>query len=70
MTAAEQRAGLEAAGLPAPLVHIFAGFQAALRAGIFDLVTGDIARLSGKRAESVAEFFARKIGSAATGARG
>ena len=68
MTAAQQRAGLEAAGLPAPLVNIFAGFQAALRAGIFDLVTGDIARLADKPAESPAEFLARNLGSQASGA--
>jgi NAD(P)H dehydrogenase (quinone) len=65
MTEAQQRAGLEAAGLPAPLVNIFGGFQAALRAGAFDLVAGDVARLSGKPAESPAEFLARTIGSAA-----
>src|SRR5579863_7056510 len=45
ITESEQRAGLEAVGLPAFLVDIFAGFQAALRAGAFDLVTGDVERL-------------------------
>lgn len=69
LTEAQQRAGLEAAGLPAALVHIFAGFQAALRAGAFDLVTGDVERLSGKRAESPAEFFARMLGEAAQSAK-
>lgn len=59
---AEQRAGLEAAGLPAFIVNIVAGFQAALRAGAFDLVTGDVERLSGRPAQSPAEFFARNIG--------
>ncbi len=62
ITEAEQRAGLEAAGLPAFLVDTFAGFQAALRAGAFDLVTGDVERLSGKRAQSPADFFARALG--------
>jgi NAD(P)H dehydrogenase (quinone) len=61
MTEGEQRAGLEAAGLPGFLVDIFAGFQAALRAGAFDLVTGDVERLSGKRAQSAAEFFTRGL---------
>jgi NAD(P)H dehydrogenase (quinone) len=61
MTAAEQRAGLEAAGLPPALVTGIAGFQAALRAGAFDLVTGDIARLSGKAAESPVEFLSRAL---------
>jgi NAD(P)H dehydrogenase (quinone) len=64
ITEAEQRAGLEAAGLPGFLVGIFAGFQAALRAGAFDLVTGDVERLSGKRAQSPAEFFTRALGAA------
>jgi NAD(P)H dehydrogenase (quinone) len=62
ITEAEQRAVLAAAGLPAFLVDTFAGFQAALRAGAFDLVTGDIERLSGKRAQSAADFFARALG--------
>jgi NAD(P)H dehydrogenase (quinone) len=70
ITAAQQRAGLEAAGLPSFLIGIFAGFQAALRAGMFDLVTGDVARLSGKPAQSPTEFFARTIASVASAARG
>jgi len=61
LTEAEQRAGLEAAGLPPFLVNIFFGFQAALRAGAFDLVTGDIERLSGTRAESVPDFLTRSL---------
>ncbi len=61
ITEAEQRAGLEAAGLPAFLVNLFSGFQAALRAGAFDLVSGDVERLAGKRAQSPAEFFARAL---------
>lgn len=68
MTAAQQRAGLEAAGLPGPLVDLLFGFQAALRAGAFDLVTGDVERLSGKRAQSPAEFFTRALGTSAQGA--
>ncbi len=61
ITGPQQRAGLEATGLPAALVDIFFGFQTALRAGAFDLVTGDVERLSGKRAESPADFFARML---------
>ena len=60
-TAEQQRAGLEAAGLPPWLVNCVAGFQAALRAGAFDLVSGDVARLSGKPAESPLHFFARSL---------
>jgi NAD(P)H dehydrogenase (quinone) len=69
LTEAQQRAGLEAAGLPGFLVDAFAGFQAALRAGAFDLVSGDVGRLSGKRAESPADFLARSIGAWASEAR-
>lgn len=61
---AQQRAGLEAAGLPPFVVDTILGFQAALRAGAFDLVTGDVARLSGKAAESPLQFFARALGRA------
>lgn len=61
MPAEQQRAGLEAAGLPPFVVSAIAGFQAALRAGAFDLVTGDVARLSGKPAESPLHFFTRSL---------
>jgi NAD(P)H dehydrogenase (quinone) len=58
----QQRAGLEAAGLPPFVVNTILGFQAALRAGAFDLVTGDVARLSGKAAESPLQFLTRALG--------
>ena len=61
MTVAEQRSGLEAAGLPPVLVTGIVGFQAALRAGAFDLVTGDVARLSGNAAESPFDFLSRAL---------
>jgi hypothetical protein len=70
MTEAQQRENLAAVGLPPSLVNIFCGFQAALRAGAFDLVTGDIGRLSGTPAESPAAFFARTLGAAAGSAIG
>lgn len=62
LTEAQHRAGLEAAGLPPFVVNIIAGFQAALRAGAFDLISGDVERLGGKPPESPAEFFARTLG--------
>ncbi len=68
LTEAQQRAGLEAAGLPPSLVNLFAGFQAALRRGAFDLVTGDVGRLAGRPAESPLAFFSRTVGSAARSA--
>jgi NAD(P)H dehydrogenase (quinone) len=61
---AEQRAGLEAAGLPPAVASVIVGFQAALRTGAFDLVTGDVARLSGKPAESPLQFLVRALGQA------
>jgi NAD(P)H dehydrogenase (quinone) len=69
MTEAQQRAGLEAAGLPPFIANAILGFQAALRAGAFDLVTADVARLAGRPASSPAEFFARAL-AAATSAQG
>jgi NAD(P)H dehydrogenase (quinone) len=59
--AESQRAGLEAAKLPSFVVNSVAGFYAALRAGAFDLVTGDVGRLAGKTAESPAEFLGRAL---------
>lgn len=56
LTEAQQRQGLEAAGLPPALVNGIVGFYAAARAGAFDLVAGDVERLSGKPAKSLAEF--------------
>jgi NAD(P)H dehydrogenase (quinone) len=64
MTAAEQRAGLEAAGLPPFVVSAVVGFHDGLRAGAFDLVTGDVERLSGRPATSPAEFLTRALKSA------
>jgi len=61
LTDARQRADLEAAGLPAFIADTVFGFQAALRAGAFDVVSGDVERLSGKRAESPADFLARML---------
>lgn len=61
MTEAQQRAGLEAAGLPAPVVNVVVGFQAALRAGAFDLVTGDVGRLAGRPAEPLLQFLGRAM---------
>lgn len=61
ITADQQRAGLEAAGLPPVVINVIAGFQAALRAGAFDLVTGDVQRLSGKPAEGPLPFLSRGL---------
>jgi NAD(P)H dehydrogenase (quinone) len=64
MAAADHRKGLEAAGLPPFIVSAVFGFQAGLRAGAFDLVTGDVERLSGRPATSPVEFLTRALKSA------
>jgi NAD(P)H dehydrogenase (quinone) len=57
MTEDQQKQGLEAAGLPPFLVNGILGFHSAVRAGAFDLITNDVERLSGKPAQSVADYF-------------
>jgi NAD(P)H dehydrogenase (quinone) len=42
------RAGLTQAGLPAGAVNIVTGIQASFTAGAFDILTGDVERLSGR----------------------
>jgi NAD(P)H dehydrogenase (quinone) len=42
------RAGLAQAGLPAGAVNIVTGIQASFAAGAFDILTGDVERLSGR----------------------
>lgn len=37
-------------------------FQQALQVGAFDVVTGDVARLSGRHPESVEDFLSRSLG--------
>jgi NAD(P)H dehydrogenase (quinone) len=61
MTEAQSRQGLEAAGLPPFVVSAVFGFYAGLRAGAFDLVTGDVQRLSGRPATSPVEFLTRAL---------
>jgi NAD(P)H dehydrogenase (quinone) len=50
------RAGLAAAGLPAPMADVLARFQDASAAGLFDVVTRDVERLSGRPAQSPVDF--------------
>jgi NAD(P)H dehydrogenase (quinone) len=61
ITAEQQRQGFVAAGLPPVIVDGIAGFQAGLRAGAFDLVTGDVERLAGKPAEAPLDFLRRSL---------
>jgi NAD(P)H dehydrogenase (quinone) len=54
-------AGLAAAGLPPFLVDVLGRFQQAGREGAFDLVSGDIARLTGTPPKSATDFVAEML---------
>jgi NAD(P)H dehydrogenase (quinone) len=49
------RRGLEAAGLPAPVVGAAMDIQQMWAAGAFDVVTGDVERLSGRRPRALGD---------------
>jgi len=55
------RAGLAAAGLPAPMADVLARFQEASAAGLFDVVTHDVERLSGRPAQSPVDFIVASL---------
>jgi NAD(P)H dehydrogenase (quinone) len=56
LTLEQWQAGLVTAGLPPALVDVLTRSQRAGSAGAFDLVTGDIGRLTGRRSQSALEF--------------
>jgi NAD(P)H dehydrogenase (quinone) len=62
ITAAQLESGLAAMGLPPAFVSGISRFQQALQAGAFDVVTGDVERLSGRRPESIEDFLRRSLG--------
>jgi len=62
ITVAQLESSLSGFGLPPGVVNAISRFQQALQAGAFDLVTGDVERLSGRPAESVANFLSRSLG--------
>lgn len=57
----EAEAGLAAAGLPPFLVDVLSRFQQAAREGAFDLVSGDIARLTGRAPQLATDFVAAAL---------
>jgi NAD(P)H dehydrogenase (quinone) len=61
LTAPEATAGLTAAGLPPFLVDVLGRFQQAGSEGAFDLVSGDIARLTGRPAQAATDFVAEAL---------
>jgi NAD(P)H dehydrogenase (quinone) len=56
LTDEQVRANLAAAGLPEPMADVLARFQNASAAGLFDIVTHDVERLSGRAAQSPVDF--------------
>jgi len=62
ITLPQLESGLAAAGVPLVVVNTISRFQQALQAGAFDVVTGDVGRLSGRRPESVEDFLSRSLG--------
>jgi NAD(P)H dehydrogenase (quinone) len=62
ITAAQLESNLGGVGLPPLVVNAISRFQQALQAGAFDLVTGDVERLSGRRPESLESFLSRSLG--------
>ena len=66
ITVAQLESSLSGVGLPPGVVNAISRFQQALQAGAFDLVTGDVERLSGRRPESIEEFLSRSLGAAQT----
>jgi NAD(P)H dehydrogenase (quinone) len=65
ITVAQLESGLAGFGLPPAVVDAISRFQQALQAGAFDVVTGDVERLSGRRPEAVEDFLTRSLGKSA-----
>ena len=53
------RQGLEQAGLPAPIVGIILSIQEKFVQGGFDIVTGDVERLAGRKPRALQDLLAR-----------
>jgi NAD(P)H dehydrogenase (quinone) len=65
ITVGQLESGLAAAGLPPVIIGAISRFQQALQLGAFDVVTGDVERLSGRHPESVEAFLSRSLGKTA-----
>ena len=50
--------GMAAAGVPAPFVPLFVSFDANARSGRIALVSGDVAKLTGKAPQKLRDFLA------------
>jgi NAD(P)H dehydrogenase (quinone) len=58
ITEEQLRAGLTQAGLPAAVINVAISIQASFSAGAFDIVTGDVERLSGRAPKSLRDVLA------------
>src|ERR1700681_400648 len=65
LTEEQLRAGLAQAGLPAEAVNTVVGIQASFAAGAFDIVTGDVERLGGRRPKPLRDLLAQTLKSPA-----
>jgi NAD(P)H dehydrogenase (quinone) len=63
ITEEQLRAGLAQAGLPAGAVNIVTGIQASFAAGAFDILTGDVERLSGRPPKPLRDVLERALNS-------
>jgi len=61
LTPEEASKGLKAAGLPPFLVGVIGRFQQAMRDGAFDLVSGDIFRVTGRAPQLATDFIAQAL---------
>ena len=59
ITPEQLRQGLVEAGLSAGAIRVYLDIQEAMRTGAFDMVSGDMARLAGRPAESLDAFLDR-----------
>jgi NAD(P)H dehydrogenase (quinone) len=62
ITEAQLRGGMAQMGLPADVVNAVASIQADFAAGAFDIVTGDVERLSGRAPRSLRDVLTDTLG--------
>jgi NAD(P)H dehydrogenase (quinone) len=61
ITEEQLRGGLAGAGLPEDVVNVVASIQASFAAGAFDILTGDVERLSGRAPKPLREVLAAAL---------
>jgi len=68
LTDEQVRQGMASDNVPADIIERLMDVLGNVRAGAFDLVSGDIARLSGKQPETVTDFLKRNLAALSAGA--